>query len=84
MADERDEEERLREVALQNAQSILAARRRAEDVLRQQSEWLRVSEGHEVVLHARSRERASALDDLAPHSARVIVGDLGSAVEPEA
>ena len=40
-----------------------------------------ISEGHEVVLHARSRERASALDDLAPHSAGVIVGDLGSAVE---
>ena len=43
MADERDEEARLREVALQNAQSILAARRRAEDALRQQSEWLRVT-----------------------------------------
>ena len=40
---ERDEEARLREVALQNAQSILAARRRAEDALRQQSEWLRVT-----------------------------------------
>jgi NAD(P)-dependent dehydrogenase (short-subunit alcohol dehydrogenase family) len=40
-----------------------------------------ISEGHEVVLHARSRERASALDDLAAHSAGVIVGDLGSAVE---
>lgn len=70
MADERDEEERLREVALQNAQSILAARRRAEDALRQQSEWLRVSEGHEVVLHARSRERASALDDLGSRDRR--------------
>ena len=43
MADERDEEARLRDVALQNAQSILAARRRAEDALRQQSEWLRVT-----------------------------------------
>ena len=40
-----------------------------------------ISEGHQVVLHARSRERASALDDLAAHSAGVIVGDLGSAVE---
>src|SRR5918992_3588848 len=40
-----------------------------------------ISEGHEVVLHARSRERASALDDLAAHSTGVIVGDLGSAVE---
>ena len=43
MADERDEEARLRDVALQNAQSILAARRRAEDALRQQSEWLRIT-----------------------------------------
>ena len=43
MGDERDEEARLREVALQNAQSILVARRRAEDALRQQSEWLRVT-----------------------------------------
>ena len=40
---EHDEEARLREVALQNAQSILAARRRAEDALREQSEWLRVT-----------------------------------------
>ena len=40
-----------------------------------------INEGHQVVLHARSRERASALDDLAPRSAGVIVGDLGSAVE---
>ena len=43
MGDERDEETRLREVALQNARSILVARRRAEDALRQQSEWLRVT-----------------------------------------
>ncbi len=43
MADERDEEARLREVALHNAQSILVACRRAEDALRQQSEWLRVT-----------------------------------------
>jgi NAD(P)-dependent dehydrogenase (short-subunit alcohol dehydrogenase family) len=40
-----------------------------------------ISEGHDVVLHARSRERASALDDLAPRSAGVISGDLGGAVE---
>jgi NAD(P)-dependent dehydrogenase (short-subunit alcohol dehydrogenase family) len=40
-----------------------------------------IDEGHQVVLHARSRERASALDDLALRSAGVIVGDLGSAVE---
>jgi NAD(P)-dependent dehydrogenase (short-subunit alcohol dehydrogenase family) len=40
-----------------------------------------IDEGHLVVLHARSRERASALHDLASRSAGVIVGDLSSAVE---
>jgi NAD(P)-dependent dehydrogenase (short-subunit alcohol dehydrogenase family) len=40
-----------------------------------------IAEGHEVALHARSRERASAVDDLAPRSAGVVVGDLSSAVE---
>src|SRR5436190_1535885 len=40
-----------------------------------------IDEGHQVVLHARSRQRASALDDLTPRSAGVVVGDLGSAVE---
>jgi PAS domain S-box-containing protein len=39
----RDEEERLRTVALRNAQSVLQARRRAEEALRKQSEWLRVT-----------------------------------------
>ncbi len=38
-----DEEERLRDVALRNAQSILVARRVAEETLRKQSEWLRVT-----------------------------------------
>ena len=40
-----------------------------------------VDEGHEVVLHARSRGRASAVDDLAPRSGGVIVGDLSSATD---
>ena len=40
-----------------------------------------IDEGHEVVLHARSRERASAVDDLASRSAGVVVGDLASTVE---
>src|SRR5215213_9894867 len=40
-----------------------------------------IDEGHEVALHARSRERASAVDDLASRSAGVVVGDLRSAVE---
>ena len=43
MASDSDEEARLRAVALQNAQSILVARRRAEEALRQQSEWLRIT-----------------------------------------
>jgi PAS domain S-box-containing protein len=38
-----EEEERLRSAAFQNAQSILLARRRAEDALRKQSEWLRTT-----------------------------------------
>ena len=43
MASDEDEDARLRAAALQNAQSILVARRRAEDALRQQSEWLRTT-----------------------------------------
>lgn len=40
-----------------------------------------MQEGHQVVLHARSRERASAIADLALRSAGVVIGDLSSAVE---
>src|SRR5437660_7419214 len=43
MAAKDDEQERLRSVALQNAQSVLLARRRAEEELRKQSEWLRLT-----------------------------------------
>ncbi|HJT78136.1 MAG TPA: PAS domain S-box protein [Gemmataceae bacterium] len=39
----RDEEERLRAVALQNARSIVLARQRSEEALRRQSDWLRVT-----------------------------------------
>ena len=42
---------------------------------------LLVGEGHDVVLHARSRERAAALTDLAADAAGVVIGDLGSAAE---
>jgi PAS domain S-box-containing protein len=38
-----NEDELLRSVALQNAQTIVLARRRAEEELRRQSEWLRVT-----------------------------------------
>ena len=40
-----------------------------------------IEEGHEVVLHARSRDRAPAIADLAPQSVGVVFGDLSSSVE---
>ena len=40
-----------------------------------------MGDGHEVVLHARSRERASAFSDLVPCAAGVVIGDLSSAAE---
>jgi NAD(P)-dependent dehydrogenase (short-subunit alcohol dehydrogenase family) len=40
-----------------------------------------IGEGHEVVLHARTRARAAALSDLAPDTAGVVIGDLSSAAE---
>lgn len=40
-----------------------------------------LDDGHHVVLHARSSDRTSALADLAPRSAGVVVGDLRSAAE---
>lgn len=40
-----------------------------------------VQDGHQVVLHARSRERSAALADLAPRSAGIVIGDLASAAE---
>jgi NAD(P)-dependent dehydrogenase (short-subunit alcohol dehydrogenase family) len=40
-----------------------------------------MKEGHQVVLHARSPERAKALSDLAPRAAGVVIGDLASAAQ---
>jgi NAD(P)-dependent dehydrogenase (short-subunit alcohol dehydrogenase family) len=40
-----------------------------------------MEEGHQVVLHVRSRERAPAVADLALRSVGVVIGDLSSAVE---
>lgn len=40
-----------------------------------------IEEGHQVTLHARSRERADAIADLALRAAGVVIGDLSSAVE---
>src|SRR3954463_1224143 len=37
--------------------------------------------GHQVVLHARTSDRASAVADLAARSAGVVIGDLGRAAE---
>ena len=38
-----------------------------------------MNDGHEVVLHSRSSERAAALSDLAPRAAGVVIGELRSA-----
>ena len=40
-----------------------------------------IGQGHHVVLHARTPERAESLKDLAPSSAGVVIGDLQSAAE---
>ena len=40
-----------------------------------------LGEGHDVVLHARTRERAATLSDLAPDAAGVVIGDLSSAAQ---
>ena len=40
-----------------------------------------MGQGHDVVLHARTRERAAALSDLAPDAAGVVTGDLSSAAQ---
>jgi NAD(P)-dependent dehydrogenase (short-subunit alcohol dehydrogenase family) len=43
-----------------------------------------ISEGHDVVLHARTRKRAAALSDLAADAAGVVIGDLGQRQAPAA
>jgi NAD(P)-dependent dehydrogenase (short-subunit alcohol dehydrogenase family) len=40
-----------------------------------------IADGHQVVLHARSKERAAALSDLAPRAAGIAIGDLASAAQ---
>ena len=40
-----------------------------------------IGDGHDVVLHARTRERAAAVSDLAPDASGVVIGDLASAAE---
>lgn len=43
-----------------------------------------LDEGHEVVLHARSRKRAEVLSDLAKRALGVAIGDLASAADTRA
>jgi NAD(P)-dependent dehydrogenase (short-subunit alcohol dehydrogenase family) len=43
-----------------------------------------IGDGHDVVLHARTRQRAAALSDLAADAAGVVIGDLASAAETRA
>jgi len=43
-----------------------------------------VDEGHDVVLHARSPERAASVAGLATRAVGVVIGDLGSAAETRA
>jgi NAD(P)-dependent dehydrogenase (short-subunit alcohol dehydrogenase family) len=40
-----------------------------------------IDEGHDVVLHARTRKRAASVADLAPRAAGVVIGDLASTAE---
>ncbi len=40
-----------------------------------------MGDGHDVVLHARTPERAAALSDLAPGAAGIVIGDLASAAQ---
>jgi NAD(P)-dependent dehydrogenase (short-subunit alcohol dehydrogenase family) len=40
-----------------------------------------MGEGHDVVLHARTRERAAVLSDMALGAAGVVIGDLATAAE---
>jgi NAD(P)-dependent dehydrogenase (short-subunit alcohol dehydrogenase family) len=43
-----------------------------------------MGDGHDVVLHARTPERAAALSGLAPGAAGVVIGDLASAAQTRA
>ncbi|MEO8018896.1 MAG: SDR family NAD(P)-dependent oxidoreductase [Pseudomonadota bacterium] len=43
-----------------------------------------IDQGHQVVLHARSQQRASALADLSPRAAGVVIGDLSSSAATRA
>src|SRR4051794_29371370 len=43
-----------------------------------------IDEGHDVVLHARSEQRAAAFGDLAGRAVGVVVGDLSRQAETEA
>jgi NAD(P)-dependent dehydrogenase (short-subunit alcohol dehydrogenase family) len=42
-----------------------------------------IQDGHEVVLHARSTARATAIADLVPRSRGVVIGDLSSSADTQ-
>ena len=42
-----------------------------------------IDDGHEVVLHARSHNRASSIEDVAAKSVGVVIGDLSGVVETQ-
>ena len=69
MATTNDEEERLRSVAPRNSPAILLARQRAEEVLRQQTEWLRVtlSSIGDAVISTDAEGRVSFMNGVAEH-----------------
>jgi PAS domain S-box-containing protein len=62
-----DEDERLRSAALQNARSILSARQRAEEALRKQSEWLRITLGSigDAVISTDEKGRVTFMNGMA-------------------
>jgi len=43
-----------------------------------------LDDGHEVVVHVRTRERLTAVDDLVDRGAAVVVGDLADAEQTRA
>jgi len=51
------------------------------DGLGRAAAWALMQQGHEVVVHARSSERAAAFAGLAPRALGIVIGDLGSGAQ---
>src|SRR6266702_1776262 len=66
---------------LSDRQAAQPARTGSTDGLGRAAARVLIDEGHDVVLHARTRERAASVADLAPRAAGVVIGDLASAAE---